>query len=322
MVQRGEVALTDPVDKYLPEGTKVPERGGRHITLQDLAMHASGLPRMPTNFAPRNPANPYADYGLEALTQFLSSYRLTRDIGSQYEYSNVGAGLLGTVLARRAGVDLETLVRSRITGPLGMKSTRLELSSDMAARLATGHNGALEAVPSWDFPARTSAFAGAGGLRSTARDMIIFVAANAGITTSPPATAMSATVATRRPAGRPGVEVALGWHITTTPSGKESSGTTEVRAAIARSSATIWKAGLGVVAVSNTNTPTGVDDIGMHLLDRATPLSTAPPTRTNPEITFVENSQLPIPNSQRVIAEVRLPRFRGQVNAFGSSVQS
>src|SRR5262249_29877791 len=58
MVKRGEVALTDPVAKYLPADVKMPERNGRAITLQDLATHTSGLPRLPTNFTPMNPANP------------------------------------------------------------------------------------------------------------------------------------------------------------------------------------------------------------------------------------------------------------------------
>ena len=116
MVQRGEVALADPVAKYLPADVKVPERGGRVITLVDLSTHTSGLPRMPSNFHPKDPANPYADYTVEQLYQFLSSYQLTRDIGSQFEYSNLGGGLLGQALARRAGMDYEALVRSRIAG--------------------------------------------------------------------------------------------------------------------------------------------------------------------------------------------------------------
>src|SRR5690606_9535931 len=44
-VERGEVALDDPVEMYLPTGVDVPERGGRSITLRELAMHHSGLPR-------------------------------------------------------------------------------------------------------------------------------------------------------------------------------------------------------------------------------------------------------------------------------------
>src|SRR5271157_808540 len=87
MAKRGEVALDDPVAKYLPPTVKMPERDGRSITLVDLATHTSGLPRMPTNFSPKDPANPYADYSVEQLYQFLSAYQLTRDIGSQFEYS-------------------------------------------------------------------------------------------------------------------------------------------------------------------------------------------------------------------------------------------
>jgi D-alanyl-D-alanine-carboxypeptidase/D-alanyl-D-alanine-endopeptidase len=95
-VQRGEVALTDPVSKYLLPNVKVPERGGKTITLVDLATHTSGLPRMPTNFYPKDPGNPYADYTVAQLYEFLSSVELTRDIGSKYEYSNLGGGLSAT----------------------------------------------------------------------------------------------------------------------------------------------------------------------------------------------------------------------------------
>ena len=116
---------------------------------------------MPSNFHPKDPANPYADYSVEQLYQFLSSYQLTRDIGSQFEYSNLGGGLLGQALARRAGVDYEALVRSRITGPLGMNSTGITLSPEMKARLALGHNDKLVTVPNWDLPAL-------GGRRRTA----------------------------------------------------------------------------------------------------------------------------------------------------------
>ena len=91
MVRRGEVALDDPVAKFLPPGVTVPERG-RAITLEDLATHTSGLPRMPTNFAPSDATNPYADYSVAQLYAFLSGYTLTRDVGAQYEYSNLGDG--------------------------------------------------------------------------------------------------------------------------------------------------------------------------------------------------------------------------------------
>jgi CubicO group peptidase (beta-lactamase class C family) len=272
MVQRGEVALADPVAKYLPAEVKVPERGGRAITLVDLSTHTSGLPTMPTNFNPKDPANPYADYTVDQLYQFLSSYQLTRDIGSKFEYSNLGVGLLGQALARRAGMDYEALVRSRITIPLGMSSTGITLSPEMKARLALGHNDKLVTVPNWDLPA----LAGAGALRSSANDRLTFLAANLGYVKSPLAPAMAAMLSVRRPTGAPELgEIGLGWLITK-PSEDEivwhNGGTGGYRSYIGYDA----KTRVGIVVLSNTFTLAGIDDIGMHLLDSHAPLLPAP----------------------------------------------
>ncbi|HEY5800905.1 MAG TPA: serine hydrolase domain-containing protein, partial [Burkholderiaceae bacterium] len=180
MVQRGEVALDDPISKYLPASVKTPKRDGKEITLLDLATQTSGLPRMPSNFAPKDKQNPYADYTAEQMYAFLSSFELTRDIGSKYEYSNLGVGLLGHILALRAGTDYATLVQQRITGPLGMASTAIVLTPAMQTRLAAGHNRTLARVPGWDM----NVLAGAGAIRSTVNDMLKYAAANLGL---PPA---------------------------------------------------------------------------------------------------------------------------------------
>ncbi|HEX5726522.1 MAG TPA: serine hydrolase domain-containing protein, partial [Longimicrobiaceae bacterium] len=123
MVAKGEVALDDPVQKYLPEGVRVPSRNGRQITLLDLATHRSGLPRLPDNFTPADPTNPYADYSVEQLYAFLNHHQLRRDIGAEFEYSNLGMGLLGHALGRAAGTNVQTLIRQRILEPLGMRLT-------------------------------------------------------------------------------------------------------------------------------------------------------------------------------------------------------
>lgn len=272
MVKRGEVALADPVAKYLPAEVKVPERGGRVVTLVDLSTHTSGLPRMPSNFNRKDPANPYADYTVEQLFQFISSYQLTRDIGSQFEYSNLGGGLLGQALARRAGMDYEALVRSRITVPLGMSSTGITLQPEMKTRLALGHNNKLVTVPNWDLPA----LAGAGALRSSVNDMLTFLAADLGYVKSPLAPAMAAMLSVRRPTGGPGGgEIGLAWLITKA-SGDEivwhNGGTGGYRSFLGYDA----KTRVGIVVLSNTFTGAGIDDIGMHLLDSQVPLLPAP----------------------------------------------
>lgn len=262
-VQRGEVALTDPVSQYLPAEVKVPERAGRKITLQDLATHTSGLPRLPTNLNLANGANPYADFTVKQMYEFLSTYELPRDIGSQYEYSNLGAGLLGHVLSRRAGTDYETLLRTRVTAPLGMKSSAIALSDALQRRLAVGHDEHGKRVPNWDMPT----LAGAGAVRSTANDLLDFLAATLGYAKSSLAPAMAAQVAVRRPTGTPGLEIALGWHVFSTPEGQEivwhNGGTGGYRSFLGYDP----KKRVGVVVLTNISTAEGVDDIGRQILD-------------------------------------------------------
>jgi D-alanyl-D-alanine-carboxypeptidase/D-alanyl-D-alanine-endopeptidase len=281
MVQRGEVSLDDPVAKYLPDEVKIPQRGGKQITLIDLATHTSGLPRMPANFAPKDPGNPYADYTVANLFQFLSSYELTRDIGSKFEYSNMGVGLLGQALSRRAGMDYEALVRARVTGPLKMENTAIALSPAMKSRLAVGHNEARQPAANWDIPT----FAGAGALRSDARDMLTFVAAHLGYVESPLAPAMAVMVKTRRLGGGPQTDIALAW-IVAKREGREifwhNGGTGGYRCFMGYDP----KSRVGVVVLSNMSTTIGVDDIGMHLLDSSAPLAKLSPLTTHKEITL------------------------------------
>ena len=280
-VGRGEVALTDPVSKFLPDKVKVPERGGRSITLLDLATHSSGLPRMPTNFTPKDPANPYADYSYENLYAFLSGYQLSRDIGSEYEYSNFGAGLLGHALMLRThSTDYEALVRARLLAPLGMTSTSITLSPALKARLAGGYGATLLPVANWDL----AALAGAGALRSTTNDMLTFLAANLGYVKTPLAPAMAEMLKVRRPTTIPNTTIGLAWHVSKTH-GKEivwhNGGTAGYRTFIGFDPA----ARVGVVVLSNAGTPAGPDDIGRHLLDTEFPLlgPQAPP-KTHTEI--------------------------------------
>lgn len=260
MVERGEVNLNDPISKYLPKSVKTPTRDGKEITLLNLSSQTSGLPRMPGNFAPKDQTNPYADYSVEQMYAFLSSYTLTRDPGAQYLYSNLGVGLLGHILTLRAGTDYETLVRTRMCQPLKMESTRIKLTSEMQARLATGHNPALKPVANWDLPT----LAGAGALRSTANDLLKFVAANLGLINSPLAAAMQRTHRPQHDTGTPGLEIGLGWHILKrfdTEIVWHNGGTGGYHSFVGFD----MKKRKGIVVLSNSTND--IDDIGRHLLE-------------------------------------------------------
>ncbi len=209
MVGRGEVKLDDPVAKFLPASVKLPERDGKKITLIDLSNQVSGLPRMPDNFKPADGADPYVDYGPDRLYEFLSRYQLTRSIGEKYEYSNLGVGLLGHALALEAGVGYEELVRRRVLEPLGMSDTAIALPERLKARLATGTGPNLSPVKNWNF----DAIAGAGALRSTARDMLKFLTAAMDLRETPLRGAFYLMRKMLRPTGTPGLEIAMGWHV-------------------------------------------------------------------------------------------------------------
>ncbi len=280
MAQKGEVAVTDPVSKYLPASVKMPERNGKKITLQDLSTQSSGLPRMPSNFKPKDETNPYADYSVQQLYQFLSGYQLTRDIGSQYEYSNLGVGLLGHVLTLRAHMSYEAMVKSRILDPLGMSSTRVTLTPEMKARLAVGHGPGMNVVPNWDL----TTLAGAGALRSSANDMLTFLSANLGYTKTPLVAAMGAELSIRRPAGASDMQIAYAWHIQTRNGNSivwHNGGTGGYRTYMGFDP----KTRAGVVVLTNIASAAGPDDIGRHLLDASYPLEKVEPVKEHIEVT-------------------------------------
>jgi D-alanyl-D-alanine-carboxypeptidase/D-alanyl-D-alanine-endopeptidase len=271
MALQGEVALDDPVQRYLPDSVRVPGTDSQAITLRLLSAQRSGLPRMPTNFAPRDASNPYADYDAARLYAFLNAYTLTRAPGAAYEYSNVGVGLLGLALVRRAGTTYEDLVRRRILTPLGMTSTMITLTDAARARLAQGSADGRPAA-NWDL----DALAGAGALRSTAADMTEFLAAAMGLRHTPLDAAFRLAAEPQFDAGPGGVmRIGLGWHVRLGTGG----------------SRIVWHNGgtggyhswagydparrVGIVVL--TNSPENIDDIGLHFLDPTRPLD---PVRT------------------------------------------
>jgi D-alanyl-D-alanine-carboxypeptidase/D-alanyl-D-alanine-endopeptidase len=212
MARHKLVGLDDPIHKHLPDSAISSPPDERPITLVDLATHTSGLPRLPDNLLVPgvvDARNPYAHYTADHLYAFLAKRSLVRPADAPVSYSNLGMGLLGHLLARRAGTSYENLVVQRICSPLGMNDTRIELSDELRARLAQGHNFAGKPASNWDIPT----LAGCGALRSTADDMLLFLAAQVGLTKTPLEAAMQATQRPRHSLGNSGGSIALGWHI-------------------------------------------------------------------------------------------------------------
>lgn len=310
MAADGTVRLDQPVAELLPRGTAMPSRDGRPIRLVDLATQTSGLPRLPDNFAPRDPADPYADYDGARLLAFLARYQLPSAPGGAYEYSNLGAGLLGYALAARAGTSYEQLVASRVLRPLGMTETAVTLGPALRARLAPGHDATGAEVKGWTF----DALASAGALRSTAADMARYVAAHIA---APPATvpalaaALAATHVKRAETGVPDLGIGLAWHVATPSAGQ------------ARGDTLVWHngqtggyasfvgfspaRGVGVVVLSNT--ARSVDDLALTLLTGAPTAGAAAAAATPPPAARTALA-LPVAALDRFVGEYPLaPTF-------------
>jgi D-alanyl-D-alanine-carboxypeptidase/D-alanyl-D-alanine-endopeptidase len=266
MALNGDLSLDDPINKFFPEGTNLPERNGKQITLRQLSMHRSGLPSFPPDYQLRaDPNDPFAGYHEADLMTSLSTVQLARDPGEAYEYSNLGVGLLGFILAKQNGMTWEQMVKSRIVEPLGLKDMTVTLTPEQQARFAQGHSGPMLAGP-WGF----DALAGCGALRGTAADMLRYTCANAGIIETPLYPAMQGMMAFKLPTNAPNPEVALAWHITTGPSGASivwhNGGTGGYRTFTGY----IPDTGRAVVVFSNTANE--VDRIGVSLLVPQIPL--------------------------------------------------
>ncbi len=215
MVEQGKVKIDEPVRLLLPAGV-VAKPDGPEITLVDLSSQHSGLPRMPDNFKPNDPQNPYADYTPKLLYEEIKKLGVSKAAKPAYGYSNLGVGLLGQALAERAGMTYASLLRTEIVVPLSLHDTVIALSPEQTQRFAAGHNPQHRTVHAWDL----DGLAGAGAIRSTASDMLTYLdaqlhpeklaKANAGpLSTLPAAIELSHQL---RADALPGMKIALGWH--------------------------------------------------------------------------------------------------------------
>jgi D-alanyl-D-alanine-carboxypeptidase/D-alanyl-D-alanine-endopeptidase len=266
-VQRGEMAFSDPLTKYLPPDVQLHAFDGKAITLLDLVTYTSGLPRMPGNIVSKDKQNPYADYTTAQLYEAVSAITPLFYPGSHYEYANLGFGLLGQILSLHLGRSYEDLVVSRICGPLGLDDTRITLTPGMQARLAPGHDGAWRTVSNWDL----LAVAGAGALRSTANDLLRFVDACSGRMQTPLTNAAASLLEVRRQTDINNQYAAAGWFVRTQYGDElvwKDGDTGGYSTFIAFST----RAPRAAVLLSNTSAPFTTPEIGKHLVNPAFPL--------------------------------------------------
>jgi CubicO group peptidase (beta-lactamase class C family) len=219
MVVQKKVVLTEPVIELLPRDFQPPRSESPQITLLDLATQHSGLPRDANNLAPKNPANPYADYDAQKLAAYVTKRGVTKRPGATFIYSNLGFGLLGYAFSSRADVSYEQLLQTEITGPLQLHDTVITLSAEQRKRLIQGYDASFKKADAWDF----DALAGTGAIKSTASDVLTYLDANlhpekyaaGGAPGSPDATLPAAIALDHEPRADVGPQgkIALAWLI-------------------------------------------------------------------------------------------------------------
>lgn len=205
------VSLTTPVEQLLPESVKLRRADPKQpIELWQLATHTSGLPRLPDNLKPADPNNPYADYDEAALLAFFNGYQPPQKPGAAIAYSNLGAGLLGYLLAKQQSLDYDSLLQQRLAGPLKMTDTGIPLSAAQQKRLAAPHLDGGAPGHNWDL----DALAGAGAIRSDVDDLLKFAQANLHPDDQPLGKAIELAWAVhQQPIAGKDFPMGLGWHV-------------------------------------------------------------------------------------------------------------
>ena len=265
-VQRGEMRLGDPLSAYLPSSVKVPAFEGREITLVDLATHTAGLPTFPDDFPEEHDFAGRVRYRMADAYSFLGRYRLAAAPGTTWLYSNLGYVLIADALSRRTGMDYPSLLRRRLTGPLGMVDTTLAPSGDQLRRLAPGHDVTLKELPR---EPDNVLYGPAGGICSTAQDMMALVAAFLGWRPSRLAPALASMLQVRRPTGTQFLEQGIGPQVAGAGAHAQVGHSGSL---LGYATSILWTPDrYGVVVLSNAAPP--VTDIAAHLLDPAMPLN-------------------------------------------------
>lgn len=147
-----------------------------NVSLRELATHRSGLPRLPTNFTetvvPGNAMDPYANYGEQDLVAFFESFD-PPELKKEHAYSNLGFALLGYIVAKTLDTSYAEAMNQRVFQPLEMNNSTAIDSIKDHSELAAGYSNTAN-MDTWNF----NVHAGAGVIRSTARDMYKFIRAN------------------------------------------------------------------------------------------------------------------------------------------------
>jgi CubicO group peptidase (beta-lactamase class C family) len=182
LVRDGKVNVNESIKDILPVRLRESSRDGIEISLVHLANHTSGLPFEPGNVKDDkehsfDPYSPYRYYDITRLYDYLSNQlALQSTPGEKRTYSNLGFGLLGHILTLISAKPYEELLLETVCTPLGMKNTFVTLNEERMRSMVRGRDPRGQLLP-YD-GGDCGALTGAGGIKSSVKDLVEYLKAN------------------------------------------------------------------------------------------------------------------------------------------------
>lgn len=174
LVEEGVINYDSTLNRYLPAEFRNEKVGD--ITINDLVVHTSGMPKLPFEFGlkSKDSNNPYAFYTKEDLLDFYKNYLPDPALYGKYYYSNLNYALLELAIEFATNQPFELVLKEKIFAPLNMQNSCITLSDSQSAQVSAGYTiGGFE-TPIWQF----QSFAASEGVKSTADDLLKFLACN------------------------------------------------------------------------------------------------------------------------------------------------
>jgi CubicO group peptidase (beta-lactamase class C family) len=259
LVERRSIRLDSTLGELIDNRLPPPVAA---ITLEQLATHTSGLPRLPAGLLrDADPANPYAHVDAAALLSYLRNTApgAIVDGRDSYEYSNFGYALLGAALEAASGKSYADIIFELIFQPLGMADSFVWSSGAALRDIVPGMDVDGKFASTWQM----GAFVPAGGVVSNVADMARFMRTLLDCDSPIGAATQWAFEPRHSPAHGPAV--ALGWHCSEAIRWHNGE-TYSHHAMLALDS----ESHSGVLALWNAAGT--VDDACMHVLDAKYPL--------------------------------------------------
>lgn len=265
MDKAGKLSLQDPLSKFLPDSINALNQHLKNITIDDLLVHTSGLPKRPynLNLVMKDKENPYAEYGIPDMLEYLSIYKPnTSKNASPYKYSNLAYGVLGYIVHQIEGKSIDECISSYCASPLGLRSSQMVLSETEEKRLAEGHMFNGEPTGNWTY----SSMEASSGMYSNMADLMTFMTYQLDADSSSLFESIKLSHLPQAETNLKRISIGYGWHVIDRGRKYEkvythNGGTSGYRSYIAF----IKETHTAVIILSNS--ANRVDDIGIQILE-------------------------------------------------------